>query len=59
MSQNFCHSRFPHCQTQSDSQDSKDSPSTSRKPDACQILLKIERKIALNVGCRINGLPML
>jgi hypothetical protein len=53
---NFFHSRFPHCQTQSQPLESEDAPSTSEKLNACQILLKIERKIALSAGCRINDM---
>jgi hypothetical protein len=56
MSPDFHHSHFPHCKTQPDALDSEDLPSTSRKLDVCQILLKIERTIALSVGCRINDL---
>jgi hypothetical protein len=60
MSPNLHHSACsPRCQTQLEPVDSKDLPSTSRKVDGCQILFKIERKIALGAGCRINGLPML
>jgi hypothetical protein len=60
MSLNFRHSAHsPCCQTPGPL-DSEDLPSTCRKVDGCQILLKkIERKIALSAGCRINGLPML
>jgi hypothetical protein len=53
---NLHHSSSPHCQTQPGLLDSEDLPSTSRKVDRCQILLKIEIKIALSVGCRIKGL---
>jgi hypothetical protein len=57
MSPNFRHSaRSPHCQTQPEPLEPEDSPSTSRKLDGCQILLKIEREIALSVGCRIISL---
>jgi hypothetical protein len=38
---NFRHSACsPHCQMQPDPLDSKEPPSTSRKEDVCQILLK-------------------
>jgi hypothetical protein len=57
MSPNFCHySHSLHFQTQLDPLDSEDPSSTSRKVDGVQILLKkIQRKIALIVGCRINS----
>jgi hypothetical protein len=59
MSLNFHHSiHSPRCETQADPLDSEDLPSISRKVYGCQILLKIERKIALSEGCRMNGLPM-
>jgi hypothetical protein len=61
MNPNFYHSaRSPYCQTQPKPLESEDPPSTSRNVDVCQILLKkIERKIDLTAGCRINGLPTL
>jgi hypothetical protein len=61
MSLNFCHSACsPRCQTQPEPLDYEDPPSTSRKVDVRQILLKkIERKIALSAGCRIKSLPTL
>jgi hypothetical protein len=37
---NFLHSLFPRYQTQSEPLDFKDLPSTSRKLEACQNLLK-------------------
>jgi hypothetical protein len=59
MSLNFCHSACsPHCQTP-DPLDYENPLSTSKKVDVCQILLKIEAKIALSAGCRTNGLPTL
>jgi hypothetical protein len=39
------YSRSPHCQTQPDPLDSEDPPSTSRKVDGCQILLKKKEKL--------------
>jgi hypothetical protein len=60
MRPNFCYSHSPNCQTQLGPPDSEDPPSTSRKVDGCQILLKkIERKIAHSAGCRINDLSTL
>jgi hypothetical protein len=56
---NFPRSSFPHCQTQSDPLESEDLPSASRKLDVCQFFLKMDRKIALSAGCRINGIPTL
>jgi hypothetical protein len=50
-SSNFLHSCFPCCQTQFKPMDSEDPSSISRKLDACQILLKIERKNALSTVC--------
>jgi hypothetical protein len=47
-SPNFRHSHFPHCWTQSEPLEFKDPRSTSRKLDACENLLKIERKIGLS-----------
>jgi hypothetical protein len=48
-SPNFRYSRFPRCQTQSDPLDSEDLPSTSKKLDAYQILLKKEKEKMLSV----------
>jgi hypothetical protein len=43
---NFRHySCSPRCQTQPDPLDSEDPPSTSRKVDECQILLKKKEKL--------------
>jgi hypothetical protein len=48
-SPNFIHSHFSHCQTQSEPLDCEDPPSTTRKMDACQILLKNRKKKLLLV----------
>jgi hypothetical protein len=51
MSPNFCHSTCsPRCQTQPEPLDSEDPPSTSRKVDVCQILLKNRKKNCYQCG---------
>jgi hypothetical protein len=56
MSLNFHHSAHsPRCKIQHEPLDSEDLPSTSRKVDGCQILLKIERKIALSVVVELTA----
>jgi hypothetical protein len=49
MSPNFYYSHFPGYQTQSEPLDFEDPPFTSRKLDACQILLKNRKKKLLSV----------